>query len=229
MTIQLEMISTTFEKPRYSLGKKNALFRPVKSEPRGASNIARELCDLRTRDIWTKGHPDHPVDWADEKVWQKIRDEGRYHKSEELMVSCGTIGQQSLRISGVKNTVQGTGTKTKIPGSLNALAMRLLGSANDPDPATGAWRHIYWFAAKPRLGITRDNSHMPTQDREKFSTFWFSEKEALAKLKLDDEKFSDPRADRGWKRSMPDMCKFMQTSLYAPPGSDALTGFNIVY
>ncbi|GAW26077.1 hypothetical protein SAMD00023353_2001540 [Rosellinia necatrix] len=26
-------------------------------------------------------------------------------------------------------------------------------------------------------------------DREKFSTFWFSEEEALSRLKLDDEKF----------------------------------------
>ncbi|KAI0595271.1 hypothetical protein F4775DRAFT_570322 [Biscogniauxia sp. FL1348] len=60
----------------------------------------------------------------------------------------------------------------------------------DPDPATGAWRNIHWYAAKPKGCIERDDSQMPeAEDREKFSTFWFSEKEALARLKLDDEKF----------------------------------------
>jgi hypothetical protein len=61
----------------------------------------------------------------------------------------------------------------------------------DPDPATGAWRNIHWFAAKPCDGIERDEACMPIpDDREKFSTFWFSEAEALSRLKLDDEKFS---------------------------------------
>lgn len=61
----------------------------------------------------------------------------------------------------------------------------------DPDPATGAWRNIHWYAAKPCHGIKRDEACMPLpDDREKFSTHWFSEAEAELKLKLDDEKFS---------------------------------------
>ncbi|OTA62722.1 hypothetical protein K449DRAFT_422231 [Hypoxylon sp. EC38] len=61
----------------------------------------------------------------------------------------------------------------------------------DPDPATGAWRHIYWFAAKPLGDIGRDESRMTEEeDRKKFSTFWFSETDALSRLKLEDEKFS---------------------------------------
>lgn len=61
----------------------------------------------------------------------------------------------------------------------------------DPDPATGAWRNIHWYAATPCNDVKRNEACMPLQeDREKFSTFWFSEAEALSKLKLDDEKFS---------------------------------------
>lgn len=61
----------------------------------------------------------------------------------------------------------------------------------DPDPATGAWRNIHWYAAKPCDSIERDEACMPIpDDRDKFSTFWFSETEALSRLKLDDEKFS---------------------------------------
>lgn len=61
----------------------------------------------------------------------------------------------------------------------------------DPDPATGCWRNIHWYAAKPKGDIQRDEGRMPiSADREKFSTFWFTEAEALSKLKLDDEKFS---------------------------------------
>ncbi|KAI1141206.1 hypothetical protein F5Y05DRAFT_411057 [Hypoxylon sp. FL0543] len=60
----------------------------------------------------------------------------------------------------------------------------------DPDPATGAWRHIYWFAAQPLGDTTRDESKMTEEeDRNKFSTFWFSEEDAVSRLKLEDEKF----------------------------------------
>ncbi|KAI1449199.1 hypothetical protein F5Y02DRAFT_414460 [Annulohypoxylon stygium] len=51
-------------------------------------------------------------------------------------------------------------------------------------------RHIYWFAAKPLEGTKRDEARMTEEeDRKKFSTFWLSEAEALARLKLEDEKF----------------------------------------
>ncbi|KAI1211911.1 uncharacterized protein F4807DRAFT_458116 [Annulohypoxylon truncatum] len=76
--------------------------------------------------------------------------------------------------------------------SNESIGFGLADNASDnPDPATGAWRHIYWFAAQPLGDIRRDETRMTEEeDRKKFSTFWFSEKEALTRLKLEDEKFS---------------------------------------
>ena len=42
-------------------------------------------------------------------------------------------------------------------------------------------------------------------DRDKFSTFWFSEIDALALLKLDDEKFSESSPNRAFGRWLPDL------------------------
>lgn len=68
-----------------------------------------------------------------------------------------------------------------------------IGAHLDPDPATNAWRHIYWYAARPVGDTNRDESRMTEEeDRKKFSTFWFSETDAISRLKLEDEKFSKP-------------------------------------
>ncbi|KAI5860674.1 hypothetical protein GGS23DRAFT_579750 [Durotheca rogersii] len=70
------------------------------------------------------------------------------------------------------------------------FAKQNINTGLDPDPATGAWRHIYWFAAEPLHGIERDEGLMSEEDQEKFSTHWFDEERAVSNLKLKDEKFS---------------------------------------
>ncbi|KAI0805038.1 hypothetical protein GGR55DRAFT_681324 [Xylaria sp. FL0064] len=224
--------------------------------------------ELRKRDIWVRNNA---VNWKDEKVWEKIRNQGCYHKSDEIIVSCGTvtiskaedsnpkvlvvynnrigiyqlpkgrkdIGEGYLDAA-IRETIEetgiavcplrlrfasrltpprlaaATGVTTCGPedpstGVTSSLSNEMIGyvrhiciSANfevdhlriadifmaDPDPATGAWRNIHWYAAKPCDGLERDEACMPiADDRDKFSTFWFSEGDALSLLKLDDEKF----------------------------------------
>ncbi|KAI5924469.1 hypothetical protein F4810DRAFT_709433 [Camillea tinctor] len=222
------------------------------------SRIMRRFRELTTRDIWAKSDPSHYVDWTNEKTWEKIRNEGCYHRSDELLISCGTVTVYQAESSrpevlviynsrigiyqlpkGRKNfdegyldaalreTTEETGVATrplrlrfgsrstpskvahgiatgkevkdkvedKDTGITESLSNEIIGISEcmyrrNPDPATGAWRNIHWYAAKPRDCIERDENQMPEEeDREKFSTFWFTEKEALERLKLDDEKF----------------------------------------
>ncbi|KAI1352703.1 hypothetical protein F5Y01DRAFT_303871 [Xylaria sp. FL0043] len=201
--------------------------------------------ELRKRDIWVRNNA---VNWKDEKVWEKIRNQGCYHKSDEIIVSCGTvtiskaedpnpkvlvvynnrigiyqlpkgrkdIGEGYLDAA-IRETTEETGiavcplrlrfasrltpprlaTATGVTtcgpedpstGVTSSLSNEMIGV--NPDPATGAWRNIHWYAAKPCDGLERDEACMPiADDRNKFSTFWFSEGDALSLLKLDDEKF----------------------------------------
>ncbi len=44
--------------------------------------------ELRRTGIWVRNNA---VNWKDEKVWEKIRDQGCYHKSDDIIVSCGTV------------------------------------------------------------------------------------------------------------------------------------------
>ncbi|KAI2470083.1 hypothetical protein F4781DRAFT_430661 [Annulohypoxylon bovei var. microspora] len=89
------------------------------------------------------------------------------------------------------------GVEDKLTGITEGFSNESIGEISyqyllDPDPATGAWRHIYWFAAKPVGDTKRDEARMTEEeDRMKFSTFWFSETDAISKLKLEDEKFSE--------------------------------------
>ncbi|KAJ2980078.1 hypothetical protein NUW58_g7040 [Xylaria curta] len=227
------------------------------------------------------------VNWKDEKVWKMIKDEGYYHKSDEIIVSCGTvtinkaddpepqvlvvynnrigiyqlpkgrkdIGEGHLDAA-IRETTEETGIAVRplrlrfgsrsTPSRLATATGTLCGSEDPstgitqglsnemigvsewkgelaafsyptpnnsplllcgadmllvhPDPATGAWRNIHWYAAKPCDSIERNEACMPIpDDREKFSTWWFSEAEALSKLKLEDEKFS-----KSCRKMMPD-------------------------
>ncbi|KAI1323578.1 hypothetical protein F5Y16DRAFT_333346 [Xylariaceae sp. FL0255] len=198
---------------------------------------------LVTRETW----PRNAVDWKDERVWEKIRTEGCYHRSDEIIVSCGTVtidqavsgcpkilvvynknigihqlpkgrkdfGEGHLEAA-MRETQEETGiavrplrlrfgSRSTVPrtramapcamedlatGITEGLSTEMMGISEYPDPATGAWRNIHWFAAMPRGDIRRDESRMPLQgDRDKFSTVWLTEEEALQSLKLDDEKF----------------------------------------
>ncbi|GAW16430.1 hypothetical protein ANO14919_058570 [Xylariales sp. No.14919] len=52
------------------------------------SKIAENGKELRKRDIWVRKTT---VDWKDESVWANIRNQGCYHKSDDIIVSCGTV------------------------------------------------------------------------------------------------------------------------------------------
>ncbi|KAI0195740.1 hypothetical protein EV127DRAFT_477459 [Xylaria flabelliformis] len=248
------------EKSPVAAGQRRPVRRIVEYETQPLSKLAKEYKELSRRDIRVC---DNAVNWNDERVWEKIRNQGCYHKSDEIIVSCGTvtinkaedpypevlvvynnrigiyqlpkgrkdIGEGHLDAA-IRETTEETGiavrplrlrfgsrstpsrlattTGAMICGSedpstgiTRSLSNEMIGVSEcmsdkythllrilDPDPATGAWRNIHWYAAKPCAGIKRNEACMPVQDdREKFSTHWFSEAEALSKLKLDDEKF----------------------------------------
>ncbi|KAI0551450.1 NUDIX hydrolase domain-like protein [Xylaria curta] len=218
------------EKSPVAAGQRRPVRRIVEYETQPLSKFAKEYKELSRRDIRVR---DNAVNWNDERVWEKIRNQGCYHKSDEIIVSCGTvtinkaedpcpevlvvynnrigiyqlpkgrkdIGEGHLDAA-IRETTEETGIAVRplrlrfgsrsTPSRLATATGAMICSSEDqnPDPATGAWRNIHWYAAKPCAGIKRNEACMPIQDdREKFSTHWFSEAEALSKLKLDDEKF----------------------------------------
>ncbi|KAI8951796.1 hypothetical protein F4801DRAFT_578115 [Xylaria longipes] len=232
------MARSLCEKGPVAVGKRRTARRVVEYEAQLLSKFAKNYKELSRRDIRVR---DNAVNWKDEKVWEKIRNQGCYHKSDDIIVSCGTvtinkaedpcpevlvvynnrigiyqlpkgrkdIGEGRLDAA-IRETTEETGVAVRplrlrfgsrsTPSRLaTATGAMVCGSEDpstgitrslNPDPATGAWRNIHWYAAKPCDDIKRDEACMPIQDdREKFSTHWFSEEEALSKLKLDDEKF----------------------------------------
>lgn len=62
--------------------------RSVKQKAQILSKITEAYTDLSRRVIRSQ---DNPVNWKDEKVWEAIRNQGFYHKSDEIIVSCGTV------------------------------------------------------------------------------------------------------------------------------------------
>jgi len=210
--------------------------------------IKRKFQHLIRREVWAKGDPKHAVDWKDGRTWAKIRREGFYYRSDELMISCGTVtiknctsnqpsvlvvynrdigifqlpkgrkdfGEDYL-VAALRETAEETGVavkplrlrfasratvptrpsaardygvEDKVAGWTEGLSNESIGVSEYPDPATGAWRNIHWFAAEPLGSTERDEELMSEEDdRRKFSTLWMSESDALARLKLDDERF----------------------------------------
>lgn len=247
------MAHGTHEKPVRVVGKKNIASRLVKAEPKGPAKIVRKFKELARRELWSKSDPDHHVDWSDDRVWEKIKVEGCYHRADEMLVSCGTVtidqpdspqpkvlviynsnigiyqlpkgrknfGEGHLEAA-LRETAEETGVAAKplrlkfgsrstppklvqtpgqsrgtrysidetLTGVTEALSNEAVGVSEYPDPATGAWRHHYWYAAKPLGATERDENQMTEEeDRQKFSTFWLSEMDAVSLLKLEDEKF----------------------------------------
>ncbi|KAH7037330.1 uncharacterized protein B0I36DRAFT_359043 [Microdochium trichocladiopsis] len=203
---------------------------------------------LIRREVWAKGDPKHVVDWSDGRTWAKIRREGFFHRSDEIMVSCGTVTIRDCASNrptvlvvyncdigifqlpkgrkdfdeghlgaALRETTEETGiavrplrlkfaSRATVPakamgtrdygaedsraGWTEGLSNESIGVSEYPDPATGAWRNIHWFAAEPIGSMERDENLMPEEDdRRKFSTLWMEEHEAVARLKLDDERF----------------------------------------
>ncbi|RYP72782.1 hypothetical protein DL771_003966 [Monosporascus sp. 5C6A] len=208
------------------------------TEPDGSPMIVRKFKTLVKRDLWRKDDLNHCVDWKDDRVWEKIRREGCYHRSDEVMISCGTVaineaessapkvlvvynrdigifqlpkGRKDFREgyldAALRETAEETGvavrplrlrfssraslSKRQRANSVEeSLNNECVGVSEYPDPGTGAWRNIHWYAAQPVGNIERDVNRMTEEsDRRKFMTFWLSEAEAVAKLKLDDERF----------------------------------------
>ncbi|KAI1778912.1 hypothetical protein F4818DRAFT_455170 [Hypoxylon cercidicola] len=256
------------EKPLWSVVKRNSssTTRPIKTLAKGPAKVVRKFKELARRELWAKDDPNHGVDWTDDRVWEKIRNEGRYHGADEMMISCGTVtinqadspqpkvmlvynnkigiyqlpkgrknfGEGNLEAA-LRETAEETGVavaplrlrfgsrstppkliQTKagvredkygvedtLTGITEGLSNESIGVSEwcvrrypstrtlvHPDPATNAWRHIYWYAARPLGDTKRDEGRMPDEeDRNKFSTFWFAEAEAISLLKLEDEKF----------------------------------------
>lgn len=80
------------EKSVRSVVKKNhSTTRPVKTLAKGPAKVVRKFKELARRELWAKNDPTHRVDWTDDRVWEKIKNEGRYHGADEMMVSCGTV------------------------------------------------------------------------------------------------------------------------------------------
>ncbi|XXH02315.1 hypothetical protein Hte_008688 [Hypoxylon texense] len=262
------------EKNVWSVVKKNhSTARPVKTLVKGPAKVVRKFKELARRELWAKNDPAHRVDWADDRVWEKIRNEGCYHGADEMMVSCGTVtvdqaespqpkvmlvfnknigiyqlpkGRKNFEEghleAALRETAEETGVavaplrlrfgsrstppklvqtqagvredkygvEDALTGITEGLSNESVGVSEwgrikatwfqssmpidihlDPDPATNAWRHIYWYAARPVGDTNRDESRMPEEeDRKKFTTSWFSETDAISHLKLEDEKFS---------------------------------------
>lgn len=210
--------------------------------------IIRKFQHLIRREVWTKSDPKHAVDWRDGRTWAKIRREGFYHRSDEVMISCGTVTirdctsrQPAVLVvynhdigifqlpkgrknfdegylgAALRETTEETGiavrplrlrfaSRATIPtkstgakdygiedaraGWTEGLNNESIGISEYPDPATGAWRNIHWFAAEPVGSTERSEELMPEEDdRRKFTTVWMQEHEAAARLKLDDERF----------------------------------------
>ncbi|KAH6646868.1 hypothetical protein BKA67DRAFT_525010 [Truncatella angustata] len=73
-------------------------------------------------------------------------------------------------------------------GIINLLNRDIFCISQYPDPATGAMRHIYWYAAKPLRGISPDETLLGQQDSLVMTAQWFTAAEALSRLKMSVER-----------------------------------------
>lgn len=85
------MAHGSHEKPIRSVAKRNITNRLLKTEPNVAAKLFRKFGELARRELWAKNDPGHSVDWRDDRVWEKIKTEGCFHRADEMMVSCGTV------------------------------------------------------------------------------------------------------------------------------------------
>ncbi|KAI1854338.1 hypothetical protein JX265_012507 [Neoarthrinium moseri] len=78
-----------------------------------------------------------------------------------------------------------------------------------PDPATGAMRHIYWYAARPERGTVSDVTLMGKEDAQVMRAQWFPAGEAVDRLKMSVERdavalavhYAEQMTDEEWRYS----------------------------
>ncbi|KAI0124729.1 hypothetical protein BJ170DRAFT_685608 [Xylariales sp. AK1849] len=93
-------------------------------------------------------------------------------------------------------------------GIVDVLNKDVFCASQYPDPATGAMRHIYWYAARPE-DITPNLNLMGEDDIPMMVTQWFSAAEAVNRLKMSVEKeavalavhYAEQMSDEEWKYS----------------------------
>lgn len=83
-----KMARSFHEKRPIAVEKRRPMHRIPELEPRVLAKLVENCKELSRREIRTR---DNAVNWKDEQVWEKIKNQGCYHKSDEIIVSCGTV------------------------------------------------------------------------------------------------------------------------------------------
>ncbi|ORY67346.1 uncharacterized protein BCR38DRAFT_482966 [Pseudomassariella vexata] len=94
-------------------------------------------------------------------------------------------------------------------GIMDVLNRDMFYSSEYPDPATGAMRHIYWYAAKPDQSTTCTRDLMGQEDLLKMEMRWFPAPEAVYRLKMSVEKeavalavyYAEQMSEEEWRYS----------------------------
>ncbi|KAI1437833.1 hypothetical protein GGR50DRAFT_607671 [Xylaria sp. CBS 124048] len=82
------MARSLCERTPVAVEKRRQMRRALKHESQGLPKLSESGKDSTKKGLWPQ---DNTVDWTDEKVWEKIRNEGCYHRSNEIIISCGTV------------------------------------------------------------------------------------------------------------------------------------------
>lgn len=109
----------------------------------------------------------------------------RFHTRLTVPESADDQTGQKLRPESHGLTKHGSGADD---GLVNLLNRDIFCISQYPDPATGAMRHIYWYAAKPSRGLISDPSLMGVEDGTVMTARWFHAAEAVNRLKMSVER-----------------------------------------
>ncbi|KAK9419425.1 putative Nudix hydrolase domain-containing protein [Seiridium unicorne] len=95
-------------------------------------------------------------------------------------------------------------------GTVNLLNKDIFCASQYPDPATGAMRHIYWYAARPLKGVTPDLSVLGREDGSTMTAQWFAAAEAVVRLRMSVERkavalavhYAEQMTEEEWRYSL---------------------------
>ncbi|KAF3015940.1 hypothetical protein G7054_g8375 [Neopestalotiopsis clavispora] len=95
-------------------------------------------------------------------------------------------------------------------GTINLLNKDIFCISQYPDPATGAMRHIYWYAARPLRTATPNPKLLGREDSAKMTAQWFPAAEAVSRLKMSVERravalavhYAEQMTEEEWKYSL---------------------------